>query len=152
MPIDNNSQSQQNKSSFGKLFATDVSVEKEGIWVNYGVNANGDPLEIRIGRAGGANKAFAMRHEALTKPYRRLIQAEQMDKEVSEQLMQQLYAETVVKDWRGVLDADGNEIPFSVDNVREQFRLYPDLFADVVENSTKVALYREELREADSKN
>lgn len=140
------------KSSFGKMFATDTSVEKEGIWVVYGPNANGEQIEIRIARAGGANKLFASRHEALTRPYRRLIQADQMDKDTMEGLMRKLYAETVVRDWRGVLDEEGNAIPFSAAAVEEQFTAYPDLFSDVVDNSTKVALYREEIREADAKN
>lgn len=140
------------KSSFGKMFATDQTVEKEGIWLKYGANDLGEPLEIRIARAGGANKVFASRHEVLTKPYRRLIQADQMDKVVMEGIMRQLYAETVVRDWRGVIDEEGNEIAFSVDAVVEQFELYPELFSDIVDNSMKVALYREEIREADAKN
>jgi hypothetical protein len=139
-------------SSFGKLFATNKPTEVEGIWITYGPNSKGDPLEIRIARAGGANKGFALRHEVLTKPYRRLIQADQMDKDVMEGIMRKLYAETVVKAWRGVLDDDGNEIPFSVEAVVEQFEAYPDLFADVVDNSMKTALYRDEVREADAKN
>lgn len=141
-----------NGSSFGKIFATDKNVERDGVWINYGPNAKGEPIMVRVARAGGSNRAFANRHEALTKPYRRLIQADQMDKEVMEKLMHQLYAETVVKEWTGVLDDDNNAITFSAEAVQEQFRLYPDFFADVVDNSTKLALFREEIREADAKN
>jgi hypothetical protein len=140
------------KSSFGKMFATSKHTEVEGIWINYGTNDLGEPLEIRVARAGGANKAFASRHEVLTKPYRRLIQADQMDKTVMEGIMRQLYAETVVKDWRGVITEDGDAIPFSTEAVIEQFEQYPDLFSDIVDNSMKIALYREEIREADAKN
>lgn len=134
-------------ATFGKIFSTNKDVEKEGIWLTYG-----EGLEVRIARAGGSNKTFAARYDVLTKPYRRLIQMEVQDKEVMEGLMRRLYAETVVKDWKGVTDENGNEVSFSVEACVEQFEKYPDLFADVVDNSTKIANYRDEVREADAKN
>lgn len=128
-------------------FATSTDVEKEGVVIKYGENTS-----IRIARAGGSNSAFSLRYEVLMRPYRRLAQTGQMDKEVQAEIMRRLYAETVVRNWEGVTDREGNVLIFSVDNCIQLFKDLPDLFDDVVNHSLNAALYREEIREEDSKN
>jgi hypothetical protein len=34
-----------------------------------------------------------------------------------------------IKDWKGIMDKDGNEIPFSIENAKKLFKEYPH-FAD----------------------
>jgi len=128
-------------------FATNKDVEQDGVIVKYG-----DGISFRIARAGGSNSAFSKRYEVLMRPYRRLVQAGQMDTEVQADIMRQLYAETVVRSWEGVTDRDGNALQFSVDNCKKVFADLPDLFDDIVSHSMNASLYREELREADAKN
>lgn len=135
------------KSSLYSSFATNKGVEKEGVIIKYG-----EDTSIRIARAGGSNTAFSRRYEVLMRPYRRLVQTGQMDQEVQAEVMRQLYAETVVRGWEGVTDQNGNDLPFTVENCVKLFKDLPDLFDDIVTHSLNAALYREEIREADSKN
>lgn len=128
-------------------FATNKSIETDGVVVKYGPKTS-----VRIARAGGSNTAFSKRYEALMRPYKRLAQTGQMDAEVSADIMRRLYAETVVKDWEGVTNREGVELDFTVDNAMALFKDLPDLFDDLVSHSMNATLYREEVREADSKN
>lgn len=138
--------------SLYKSFKTDANLEKSGIELEYGENSKGQPILIRIARAGGANSAYNKRLEVLTKPYRRQIQTETIDNKVLEKIVAQAFAETVVLGWEGVEDEADNELAFSVDNVVKLFNDLPDLYKDIQEQAQKTALFRQEILEADSKN
>jgi hypothetical protein len=110
-------------------------------------------ISITIRRAGGANTAFTQRYEALTKPYRRAIQVDAMDQDVMKDIMCQLYAETVVVGWEGVLDVDNvTPLPFTVENCIRLFKAAEPVFTEVVNTSMNASVYRDEVREADAKN
>lgn len=139
-------------TSLYSQFKADPKLESEGIYLEYGVNSKKEPIQIRIARAGGANTRYAKRLEIITKPYRRQIQTESIDRDQLTALLKQAYAETVVLGWTGVEDEDGNDLPFNVANCRKLFDDLPDLFQDVMEQAQKSALFRAELKEADAGN
>lgn len=148
--------------SLYKQFKTDNDLEKSGIVLEYGENSHGKPIGIRIGRAGGGNLAYQRLLEARVKPYRRQIQNETIENALVEKLMREVYAETVVIGWENVefpvLDAAGNdtgkteELPYTVENCVRLFNDLPELYRDIQEQSQRAALFRAEVREADSKN
>ena len=135
-----------------QTFKTDNQLERDGVILSYGVNSKGKPIEIRIARAGGSNMKFAKRMEAAVKPYKRQIQNEVMDNEQALAITRQVFAETVVLGWENVEDENGDELPFSPEACVKLFEDLPDLFADVQEQSQRIALFRQELREDASKN
>jgi hypothetical protein len=142
-------------SSIRKIFSTDPSVETQGVWQDYG---NG--VEILIARAGGSNKAFARRFTELTKPHRRLIQAEAVDDKTAQEILYQVYAETVVKDWKGITAEDldpesttpNEPVACTAKNAVILFKALPDLFSDIVAQAGKLAMYRQVVNEGDAKN
>ena len=138
--------------SLYKQFKTDNNLEKEGILLEYGTNSQGNPICIRVARAGGGNVAYAKRMEARVKPYRRQIQNETMETSLIDRILKEVYAETVVLGWENVEDEKGDPLPFSTENCIKLFDDLPDLFKDIQEQSQRAALFREELREADAKN
>lgn len=107
-----------------------------------------------LARPGGSNKAFKTRFNDLTSPYRiRGIDLEEiMDDAESKRVFVQLYAETVVKGWRDVKDANGEQIPFSVENAIKLFTDLEDLFNVILQAAQKMSLFRAKLVEEDSKN
>lgn len=133
-------------------FTTDTKLERDGILLEYGTASNGQPITIRIARAGGANAQYLKRMEALVKPYRRQIQTETIDPKVVDKLVRQVYAETVVLGWENVESRDGQPLPYSRDNCLKLFDDLPDLFLDIQEQAQRAALFRTELREADAGN
>lgn len=144
--------------SLYRQFKTDNNLEKEGVILSYGFNADNKPIEIRIARAGGSNGAFnrALEHEM--KPYRRQLQTETMDNSVAEMLMKRVYARTVVLGWTGVdieESENGPAIPkaqFNEENCVRLFNDLPELWRDVQEQAGKAALFRAQIAEEDAKN
>lgn len=133
-------------------FKTNNNLEREGIVLQYGDNAEGKPICIRIARAGGANSQYSKLMEARVKPYRRQIQNETIERTMVEKMLREVYAETIVLGWENVTDEEGKELPFTVQNCIKLFEDLPDLFQDIQDQSQRAALFREEVLEADSKN
>jgi hypothetical protein len=138
--------------SLYKQFETDTSIEREGLWLEYGSNSKNEPIQIKIARAGGSNNTYLKLLEARFKPYKRLIQNESLERPILEKVVREVYAETILLDWKGVEDREGNSLPFSKDNALKLLNDLPDLYADILEQSTKSALFRKTIQEADAKN
>jgi hypothetical protein len=139
--------------SLYKQFRTDENLEKSGIKLTYG------EVWFYVARAGGANKKFSRILEAKLKPHRRAVQTETMDEKTAEKLMREAYAEGVVLGWGSVKHGEGRmtgpddeALDFTVENVVRVFTDLPDLFADLREQTGKVALFRATVDEADAGN
>lgn len=135
-----------------EAFATDQNAETNGVVLDYGLNSKGNPIQIRVARAGGANQNFAKTLERKLRPYKRMIANETLDPSIAERLLVETFAETVVLSWEGVLDQQRNELPFTKDNAVRVFTDLPELFADVQKQSQKAALFRVNLREDEAGN
>jgi hypothetical protein len=139
-------------SALFKQFKMDTDVEKTGIVLEFGENADGTQSTIRIARAGGANNAYSKRLEAKLKPYRRQIQTETMDRKLLESIVREVFAETCVLGWEHVQDADGTDIAYTRENVVKLLTDLPELYAYLQEQANTLALYRAEINEAVSGN
>jgi hypothetical protein len=137
------------RSMYGQ-FQTDVEREKKGIIIDYG------PFRVTVARAGGANKRYQRSLEHKTRPYKRAIQTDTMDNELGQEILQSVYAETVITNWevqsegewvQGIEDSHGDIIAFNSDNVKAAFKDLPDLWNDILQQAQNAALYRLALRE-----
>lgn len=138
------------KSGLFKLFATDSQVEKDGVWVPVGKDGDKE-IRFRLARAGGGNTRYLKLLELKTKPLRRQIQNDLIDIKTSDELMMEVFAETVVVDWENVFE-DGVAVPYSKEKCLEYFKALPDLFNDVREQASKAAYYRSEVMEKEAGN
>ena len=138
------------------LFRSDTEAEKNGIALDY------TDFRITIARAGGSNKRYAKLLNLKAKPYQRLIQMDQLENDKAIEILMEVYADCVVRDWEvktddawvsGIENPDGGEIlDVNKANVLATFKALPDLFADVREQAEKGALFRSALREEASGN
>lgn len=135
-----------------KLFKTDDATEQEGVWVEYGTKATGEPIRIRIARAGGGNLKYTRVLERKWKPVRRQAQLGTLDPKLSERLLAEVYAESVILGWENVDDESGNPLPFTVANATKLLTDLPELFTDLQLQANRLALFRADLREADAGN
>lgn len=138
--------------SLYKLFKTNENLETDGIWLEYGQTEKGEPVRIKIARAGGHNVAFSKALEKATRPYKKAIQTGMLDNKTADKLYKEVFADTVVLDWINVEGPDGQPMEFKRENVLKLFEDLPDLFADLREQANNVALFREEVREVDLGN
>ncbi len=142
--------------SMYELFKTDENLESGGVIIDYG------DFRITIARAGGSNKTFAKVLEATTKPYRRAMQTETLDNDVANSLLHQVYAASIILNWevkkdgkwqKGIEAPEGGKpLPFTKENVIKTFESLHDLFLEIQEQSNKIAIFREDILEADSGN
>jgi hypothetical protein len=138
-------------------FKTDTTLEKSGIEIDYG------KFKVTVARAGGGNQRFKNISEAVTKPYRRMIQTETLPEERSQEILREVYAKAVVLNWhvkdkngdfvQGVdFDEAGAPVPFTVENVIKVFTDFPDIFTDIQDQASKASLFRAVMLEEEAKN
>lgn len=143
-----------------KIFDVDKSIEKEGILVNYG------DFRFKLARAGGSNQEFRKLLQAKLKPYRHQMDNDTMDEKVSEVIVREVYARTVVLGWETKvsdepspdgtwepwLETPTGKTPFSVDACIKVLTDLPELFKDIQSMAGKAAHYRKGEEDADAKN
>ena len=127
-------------------YKTDPKLEQEGVLVEYG------DFSFTLARAGGSNKRFLKCVEKLSRPYRKMIQQDKMDREVMNKLMIKAYAETIFLGWDNMKDQDGEELPFTKENIIKVMTDLPDLWEDVLQVTSSLEVYRLEVREDEAKN
>lgn len=143
-----------------KQFKTDPAIEKGGITLDYGPNddlpkgEDGEhpTIQFKVARAGGANNEFVKALERSTKPYKKAIQTGTLSNEIAKKLDRDAFLDTCLLGWSNVTDKDGNLLEFSRQAADKLFTELPELYADVREMANNMALYREEVREADLGN
>lgn len=123
---------------------TDPKLELEGVDLDLG---KGRFITIR--RAGGANRAY---NAALMKALRKQGRSGLADPtpEVIEDATRRALIDTVVLGWRGFLDVEGNEVPFTKANLAALFDQVPDILDKVREMSASASLFRQDDLENDA--
>lgn len=138
--------------SLFKQFKMDAQKQDEGVLVCYGENSDKTIPGFRILRQNASNQRYARTLERETAPYRRLIALGTLDNKLSERIFMRVFCLSVLVGWENVYDEQGQPIPFNVDNAMKLFNELPDLYDDLVSQSSKAALFRQDANEADAKN
>ena len=121
-------------------YKTDRSLEsEEGIWLKFPNNR-----KIHILRAGGSNKKFSRVLSRSIKPYRRQLDKGTLDPEVSDELMINVYLDTVVLGWSGFQDAEGNDIPYSREAAYALFKAMPEMFDELMAFASDLAMFQDQ--------
>ena len=127
------------------MYKTDPSLEKDGIWLDYGES------KILIARAGGANSAYSKMLEREMRPYRKILEHSLMKDETANRILQKVYAVTVVKGWENVPSAE-DPWEFTPEKCVQLFTDLPDLWRDVREMAGEIAAFRVQILEDEAKN
>lgn len=126
--------------------AVDPAAEKDGAWFEY--TKGGQTFRVRIAKSGTSNAEFMKTQARLLKPWRAGAKggnAPEIPPEADRQIMRQIYAQTVVKDW----EAEDFGETFTPDRCIETFRLLDDFLTWVVNISAEQDNFRKaEIEEA----
>ena len=133
-------------------YGTDAELEVSGIWLDYGLNAKKQKIRFRVARAGGANSRFNKMIEVSTRPYRTQIQDDNLPAEISDPIVLEAFASTVILGWEGVTDKKGKDLEFTKENVIKLFTDLPDLWTDVRTQAAKMSNYLAAQTKADLGN
>ena len=138
--------------SLYKSSQTDPEKEKNGVQLEYGLNSKKEPISFLVAREGGRNVQYQKVAEHIFKPYRRQIQHNQIDPEVLENLLAQVYAKAVVKGWNGVEDEHDEPLDFNEANVQKLLTDLPVVFDAIKEVARDYNQFLLESLEEDAKN
>ena len=97
---------------------------------------------ITILRAGGSNDKFNRAFSRITKPFQRQLQAGQLDKDTSDKLYAEVYAESVIVGWDGIETPDGEPVPFNKKNVIEFLIAMPEVFVEIRVRADNIETFR----------
>ncbi len=120
-----------------KLFGVNKAKESEGAWCPIGGG-----IEVKVKRAGQANKEFAAEQMKMLKPFSKQIAMNTMDMDILRQINAKLFAKHIIVDWRGV-SIDGEEIPFTKEKFLEFAIEMPDFFSDVFAAATELQNFQD---------
>lgn len=121
-------------NNLSKLFGTDMVAEVEGVWIDYA-----EGVSMKIARMGGANYEYSRYLSAQLKPYKFQLDKGTLSEEKSKEIMADVIARCVLKDWKGVTDGQGQPIEFSLAAAKEILFQYPELLKDL---QTQASDYR----------
>lgn len=128
------------------LFGTDQNLEKDGIVIDYG------DFSLKIARSGGGNVNYKRLAAAKLKPYAHQLQTGTLDDDRARDLMLEIFVDSVLLDWKGVVDEKGKAIKYTRENAIKLFKDLPDLYADITEQANKTSNFRREIVEETIKN
>lgn len=120
-----------------KLFGSNKAKESEGAWC-----AIGGGIEVKVKRAGQANKEFAAEQMKMLKPFSKQIAMNTMDMDILRQINAKLFAKHIIVDWRNV-SIDGDNIEFSKERFLEFASEMPDFFGDVFAAATELQNFQD---------
>lgn len=98
-----------------KKFGVDPELERQGVWCDFG-----DGMRVKIARWG--NPDFQRLLVALQKPYRFQLDTGTLPPDVDRQIMNELIAKTIIRDWEHV-ELDGTVLECSL---AERLRVLTD--------------------------
>lgn len=106
-----------------------------------------------LARAGGSNKEFDKALEEAMKPYRRNGQLGiKIPEEKDALILKEVFAETVLKAWRGIKNEDGSDFQFTKENAVRLFTEFPDIFMALRVQANELSNFRKEALEVEAKN
>lgn len=129
--------------SLFKQFKMDPTKENEGVLITYGPNDDGSIPTFRIARRSGNNQRYAKSLMQESQPYRRMIDLGVLPQATSEKVFRRVFCSSVLLGWENVQDDETKQlIPFNIDNAMHLMQALPDLYDDLVAQSTNIALFR----------
>lgn len=123
------------------LFGANETDAENGKWFKFGKK-----MEVRI-RRFKSKKSRKVR-EQLEAPYKRAVKfGASLPEDVQEEIGILHVARGLIVDWKGVLNKDKEEIPYSVEAAEKMCRLLPEFRDAVADISLSLDNFREETKE-----
>ena len=125
------------QSTFDEVYKSDEDKAVNGIRIVIGTNPRGGDVAFWIAEVNNPDHEKAQRKRS-----KRLERTRKRNQQ--KQITCEIVAEGILKNWEGVLDSDGNEMPPTLENKTKALVKYPKLFADVMDVATDPQFYAED--------
>lgn len=131
-----------NKSVFD-LFGTSPKLENEGVVLDFG------GPRFRVLRANPANRKYKSVFNAKTRPYAQALQRGALSEEKSDEILMDVFFETVVLGWENVTNQAGEPLDFNRANFMWLMKQLPDLWTAIRQESSNIENFQEANPEED---
>jgi hypothetical protein len=113
--------------SIQQVYGRDDDLEKNGVPVDFYLLAT-DKITIYVARAGTGNDRY--QQEIAKKIYglQGVVSFDNLPAEQRRRIWQEIYADSIIKDWEGVRDEEGNPVPFNRENVLEFLGTFDEIW------------------------
>ncbi len=138
--------------SLRNTFATDKTLEQEGVKVSYADNEDGTKAEFLVARAGGRNLVFEKTQERIYAPHRRQIMGGSIGTEKLKKLNQEIFFRACLKGWKNVQLEPGENLDFTLENFLMLCEELPDLWNDLGNFASDMQSYKRQEIEEDAGN
>ena len=129
-----------------EMFSSDATLEAQGVWFPVGT------ARFLVARAGGANEAYAKELAKAFAPFQSILEAGAMPEGDANKLFATVFAETVIKDWEGVTDKNGQALEYSKEACAQMLVALPSLFQLIRAFADKLSTYQKKALEGAAKN
>lgn len=123
-------------NTFEDLFTTDENLSENGVWIPMGQNAKGEDVVCLIAEAGNR------KHEACQRRYAKQLENTRRNPERHRAILCKVVAESILLDWKGAIDEEGNPIESTLKNRIRMLTKYKKFFFAVMEVSGDESHYR----------
>lgn len=118
------------------IYEVDEEKSIKGVWMEWGINNNGDPIRLLIGEVNNP------KHQKSRRRYEKALETSRKNRKRYEYIMAKVIAEGVLFDWEGIIDSDGKPVPCSLEAKVAALTKYEALFFDVLKTADSPELYR----------
>jgi len=117
-------------STFDSLFKSDDEKSKNGVPIEYGFNSKNEKVILYIAEAGNPN------HEKAQRKYAKALENSRKNKDLYNEIICKIVAESILLRWEGVLDGDGEPIESTYENKFDALKRLRKLFLAVLDSAS----------------
>lgn len=122
--------------TFEAIFAVDDDKSLNGVWIDIGLNDDGSMIQLKIAESGNENHVKAQRRMA------KMLEVTRKNEEKHHNVLCQLIAETILLDWKNVLDDNGKQIKATKEERVAYLKQYKKLFYLVLDEASNENNFR----------
>jgi len=110
-------------ATFEDEFTSELDIAE----LDFGFNSKNEPLRFIIRETGSPE------HEKVQRKYSKALTASRRNRVRYRAVMAKIVGESILIDWKGVLDDEGNEVPCTLENKIEALTKYKKLFVEIID-------------------
>ncbi len=145
--------------SLSSQYKTNQTKAIEGVAITFPSNEDGTVPTFYVSRMNDSNPQYAAKLAAVTKPFKRQIDAGTLPQEKAKELTKDVFTSTVLKGWENIpmsdvtgVGSDTGYASFSKATALQLFENLPDLYSELVTEASGIARFLADELEAEAKN
>lgn len=116
-------------NTLDNLFKSDDKKSVQGVPIVVGTNHKNEDVTFFIAEIGNPN------HEKVQRRYSKQLERYRKNENLQQQIIAKIVAESILIDWEGVIDEDGEPISATLDNKITALTKYRKLFIEVMKEA-----------------